>query len=374
MRIVAKQGRKAPTVSEYAYRVDLVRAVYTIPLDKYGHVIDGAAPTWVLLTDSDQAMYRYLARRGYKGAAYPSLRRIARDRHISESTVIRSLRRLRNLGLITWQNRRTEAGDFTSNLYSLYPPDQPCGPLAVLVQDQIRRLHPTAEIPAFEHRTAVRSIRPDGPRRSPSLIAPLVVPPAWARQIAQSEGVAHDLRLVSEAWARLIARSRVKGKPVRSPGALFRHLLRILPAELELNVRRHDPDTSSPARGEQIRRQAWIWSETLRLLSQGEPVEAIPDLLLRSPALQNLTIWSSCSAHEITVQVSHVADEWQAQHDAAESLPAERRQELEQELAHLLARGYSPERAASFVFASTTDVQHNQVLMLATSLAVTRPA
>lgn len=369
VRPVAKRDRKAPSVSEFAYRIDLVRAVYTIPLDKYGHVIEGAAPTWVIVTDRDRAMYRYLARRGYKGAAYPSLRRIARDRNTSESTAIRSLRRLRNLGLITWQNRRTEEGDYTSNLYTLYPPDKPCGPLAVLIQDTLIRLHPTAEIPEFESRNAVRSVKPDSPRSASTFITPLVIPPAWARQIAQSEGVAHDLRLISEAWSRLISRTRAKGNPVRSVGAYFRHLLRVLPAELELNVRRIESETNSPNKAERTRRQAWIWRETLRLLNEGEQAEVIPGLLLKHPDMENLTIWSACTLHEITVQVSHVAREWRAQRDAINHLSSEQRRGLETELLHYLHRGFSPERAASLVFASSSGIQYNQLLMLANMLA-----
>lgn len=371
---MAKQERKNQNASKYAYQIDLLRAVYTCPVDKYGHIIEGAAPTWVLITDRDRAMYRYLSRRAFQGAAYPSLRRIAEDRDVSESTAIRTLRRLRNLGLISWQNRRTEEGDYTSNLYTLHPPDQPCGPLAVLLGSKVIRLHPTANIPEFETSKAIRSAAPrPKPQPGKTAFAPLVMPPAWAYQIAKSEGVAHDLRLISEAWSRFVSRVRAKGNPIRKPGAYFRTLLRQLPAELNLMVRKVEAEGSSPARAEKFRRQCWIRKETFRLLAMGERIEAIPRLLLKHPDLPNLTIWSECTEQEITLLSGQATRDWESLHTAIDSLAPDTRRDVEQELVRYLAMGYSTERAAALTFHRFTDVGYDQVLILANMLA-TRPA
>ena len=66
--------------------------------------------------------YQYLSdRAGKEKQCYPSIRRIAADLSISESTVKRALKDLESAGYISWLNRRRQYGERqfgkTSNLY-----------------------------------------------------------------------------------------------------------------------------------------------------------------------------------------------------------------------------------------------------------------
>ena len=67
-------------------------------------------------------VYQYLSdRAGKEKQCYPSIRRIAADLSISESTVKRALKDLERAGYISWLNRRRQYGERqfgkTSNLY-----------------------------------------------------------------------------------------------------------------------------------------------------------------------------------------------------------------------------------------------------------------
>ena len=357
----------------YGQEIDLLRAVFIVPVDKYGTAIDGLAPVWTLITERDRAVYRYLLRRDYRGECIPSIRRIALDLDMSESTAIRTLRRLRHFGLISWIQRRADEGDYTSNLYTMHDPGKPSGPLAVLRAGKVMRLHPNHPIPDFSPRASIRSVaKPAEPPKAPA--APLVVPPAWARQIAESEGVAHDLHLVSEAWQRLLARCKVKGKPVKSVGALFRHLLRILPAELQLTVKRVETQGRNPAQVEQNRRKAWLWVETQRLLSTGEKPDSVPIHLMRHPAVASFAIWSEFTEIEIRTEFRLAAEHWQKQHAEASAMPSDMQTEIARRLRPYLDQGYTSERAAMAVFPTTSGIRYDQILLLAHSLSTARPA
>lgn len=357
----------------FSQEIDLLRAVFILPVDKYGTPIEGLAPVWTIVTERDRAVYRYLLRRDYRGECIPSIRRIALDLDMSESTAIRVLRRLRHFGLISWTQRLADEGDFTSNLYTMYDPGKLSGPLAVLRAGKVIRLHPDHPIPDFSPRASVRSVaKPaEPPKASP---APLVVPPAWARQIAESEGVAHDLRLISEAWQRLLARCKVKGRPVKSAGALFRHLLRILPAELQLMVKKVETQGRNPAQIEQNRRKAWVWVETQRLLSAGERPESVPSLLVRNPAVTSYATWSEFPESEIRAEFRLATEHWQKQHAEASALPPEVEPEIARRLKPYLDQGYTSERAAMAVFPTTNGIPFAQVLFLAHNLNTARPA
>lgn len=70
----------------------------------------------------------YLALKSFtamdKSTVWPSLGTIARRAHCSESSAKRSLRTLRDAGLIRVTHTTTESGDPGSNVYELFPPSQ----------------------------------------------------------------------------------------------------------------------------------------------------------------------------------------------------------------------------------------------------------
>ena len=69
-------------------------------------------------------VYQYLSdRAGKDKQCFPSIRRIAADLSISESTVKRALKDLEGAGYISWMNRRRQYGERafgkTSDLYTV---------------------------------------------------------------------------------------------------------------------------------------------------------------------------------------------------------------------------------------------------------------
>lgn len=69
-------------------------------------------------------VYQYLSdRAGKDKQCFPSIRRIAADLSISESTVKRALKNLDGAGHISWMNRRRQYGERefgkTSTLYTV---------------------------------------------------------------------------------------------------------------------------------------------------------------------------------------------------------------------------------------------------------------
>lgn len=54
------------------------------------------------------------------GSCYPSKTKIAERAGVSETTVKESLNLLRKVGALTWEQRRAESGDLTSNVYMLH--------------------------------------------------------------------------------------------------------------------------------------------------------------------------------------------------------------------------------------------------------------
>src|SRR5690242_19769544 len=73
------------------------------------------------------AVYNVLARHAdhTTGECWPSIPRIARTLALCQATVKKYLHRLAIVGLITITPRRDEAGDPTSNLYTLCDPASP---------------------------------------------------------------------------------------------------------------------------------------------------------------------------------------------------------------------------------------------------------
>lgn len=72
------------------------------------------------------AVYAMLCRRANKnGRSHPSLRRMAEDLGISESQAKRELKKLRGLGLISIQSRRTAEGRQTSSEYTILDKPRP---------------------------------------------------------------------------------------------------------------------------------------------------------------------------------------------------------------------------------------------------------
>lgn len=81
-------------------------------------------PEWVLaLTVSSHAIRVYCCLRRYAdnttGECYPSRRLLAMRSHVSVSTLDRALKELGDAGAITIEHRKTDAGDYTSNLYTV---------------------------------------------------------------------------------------------------------------------------------------------------------------------------------------------------------------------------------------------------------------
>ena len=73
----------------------------------------------VLLVLADRANER--------GEAWPSWRTLERESGLSRSSVHKALAALRQMGFLTWQQRRDCHGDLTSNLYKLRLPSPPDG-------------------------------------------------------------------------------------------------------------------------------------------------------------------------------------------------------------------------------------------------------
>lgn len=91
------------------------------------------------------AIYMALARRAKRGESYPSVKRLGQDTGMSPRSVRTNLKKLETLGLITITPRHSDAGDPTSNLYTILdlshlttrgtapptgPPAPPAGPPA----------------------------------------------------------------------------------------------------------------------------------------------------------------------------------------------------------------------------------------------------
>lgn len=72
------------------------------------------------LPHRDVAVYMYLKNRANaEGRCWPSVRTIAKDLHLSRTTVQRALRELQQNGWITTEPRWRENGSCTSNCYRL---------------------------------------------------------------------------------------------------------------------------------------------------------------------------------------------------------------------------------------------------------------
>ncbi len=70
------------------------------------------------------AVYMALARYADRhGDCYPSLRTLSRKLGVSRPTVVKTLKKLEECGLISITPRATARGDFTSNMYALLPID-----------------------------------------------------------------------------------------------------------------------------------------------------------------------------------------------------------------------------------------------------------
>lgn len=82
------------------------------------------APNWFVrdpgIASRTKVTYLVLASHtGRDGTWWISHRQIAEEAGVSESSVIRSLRDLRDMGLVTWDERRTAKGDRVENLYRI---------------------------------------------------------------------------------------------------------------------------------------------------------------------------------------------------------------------------------------------------------------
>src|SRR5262245_22339007 len=73
------------------------------------------------------AVYALLAKHASEQdqRAWPSLRTMAKELHIGLSSLQRSLDQLVTLGLVSREHRKTEAGDYTSNVYALLAVPEP---------------------------------------------------------------------------------------------------------------------------------------------------------------------------------------------------------------------------------------------------------
>ena len=69
------------------------------------------------------AVYSVLKMRQASGEANPSYAEIARMTGMDRSTVIKSVKKLTDLNLLSAQRRRMEDGSPTSNQYNLRPPE-----------------------------------------------------------------------------------------------------------------------------------------------------------------------------------------------------------------------------------------------------------
>ena len=113
------------------------------------------------------AVYAALARHANNGTGecYPSRKALAKAIGASVPSVDRALARLRDLGLVSWEQRRTVDGDLTSNAYTLLPlPVGIAGSIPQMVGGNIPQMLPnipqTQEQDSFNKTTTEQEGKP----------------------------------------------------------------------------------------------------------------------------------------------------------------------------------------------------------------------
>lgn len=122
-------------------------------------------------------------------SCFPSLNTIAKDANVSRKTVTVAVKELADLGLVSVQQRRTESGDATSNLYRIHRPEE-------ITTGGVNSI-PTPGINSTPR--VVQNLHPNHMKVEPDEIEPEYDPPKKStRKTAAPDAISDTAR----SWAR----------------------------------------------------------------------------------------------------------------------------------------------------------------------------